>query len=337
MVDLETFIIMIYVFVAEWYEREIAPTKKKRGRPSACSDAEILTLALLSEWRAGVPWQSERACLRYLHRHYAAWFPTMPQRSAFNQRKRYLFGVLVALQADLSQSLCCEGVLYEAVDSLPLPAASLAQCNREKGHWLFESAIGKASINWFFGDRLLMSVSPQGCISGWLLGAANINDRWLLEAFLSTRAGCAQLQQPPRNTHQAYNQISLPPRYFIGAFTAVGQALARVYLADGNFNGQRWIKQWQHSYQAQVISPPHKGEKVFPWSKQWASWLRRQRQIIETVFALLQQVFRIKQLGAHSRWGQYTRIAAKTAAFNLGLLFNQRLERPLLALETLLC
>lgn len=337
MVDLETFMIMIYVFVSEWYERRIAPIKPKRGRPSPCSDAEILTVALLSEWRASVPWQSERACLRYLHRHYAAWFPDLPQRSAFNDRKRYLFGLMVALQADLAQELSSDGAAYEVVDSLPIPAASLAEYTRGKGHWLFDSSIAKGAMGWFFGDRLLLSASNQGVISGWLLAAANINDRWLLEAFLSSRAGCPQLQEPPRSSsHQAFKQ-SPPPRNFIGAFCAVGQALGNSYLADGNFNGQRWIKQWHFNYQAQVITAPQYRENMPSWSAQWASWLKRHRQIIETVFAVLQQVFRIKALGAHSRWGQYTRLAAKTAAFNLGLLFNKRLERPLLALETLLC
>jgi hypothetical protein len=49
MLDLDTFIVVIYVFVVEWYEREIALMSQKRGRPSACSDTENLTIALLSE------------------------------------------------------------------------------------------------------------------------------------------------------------------------------------------------------------------------------------------------------------------------------------------------
>jgi hypothetical protein len=337
MLDLDTFIIMIYVFVEDWYEGKLASIKAKRGRPSACSDAEILTVALLSEWRAAVPWQSERGCLRYFYQHYNAWFPALPQRSAFNQRKRHLFGVFVSLQADLAQELSATGVSYEVVDSLPLPAASLAGYTRGKGHWLFDSSIGKGAMGWFFGDRLLASVSPQGAISGWLLGSANINDRWLLQAFLSQRAGRPQLKEPPRRSRQRSDKQSPVPRHFIGAFTAVGQSLGSYYLADGNFNGQRWIQQWQGDYQAQVISPPQYLEALRPWSPQWARWLRSHRQIIETVFALLQRVFHIKQLQAHSRWGQYTRIAAKTAAFNLGMLFNKWLERPLLALETFLC
>jgi hypothetical protein len=74
-----------------------------------------------------------------------------------------------------------------------------------------------------------------------------------------------------------------------------------------------------------------------PWTPAWKHWLAHHRQIIETVFAALDTVFGIKALNAHSRWGQYTRIAAKTAAYNIGLFINRRLGRPQEALATLLC
>ena len=74
-----------------------------------------------------------------------------------------------------------------------------------------------------------------------------------------------------------------------------------------------------------------------PWADPNKRWLSSRRQIVETVFARLDAVFGIKHLAAHSAWGQYTRVAAKLAAYNLGLWFNQLLGRPLGALETLLC
>jgi hypothetical protein len=64
MLDLDTFMMMIYDKIADWYREAIAPVKPKRGRPPDFSDAEALTVAVLSEWRAGVPWQSERGCVR---------------------------------------------------------------------------------------------------------------------------------------------------------------------------------------------------------------------------------------------------------------------------------
>jgi hypothetical protein len=60
------------------------------------------------------------------------------------------------------------------------------------------------------GDRLLMSVSASGVITGWLIGSANINDRWLMELFLSTRQGCPQLVQPPRPSKHAHSRNTPP-------------------------------------------------------------------------------------------------------------------------------
>jgi|SRR5688572_2522166 hypothetical protein len=333
MLDLDTFLLMIYVEIDDWYQQVIAPVKPKRGKPPQFQDSEALTVAVLSEWRAGVPWQSERGCLRYLHQYYGDWFPHLPHISAFNERKRHLFGVLVQLQQQLARRWTS---LYESADSLVLPAGSLGQRQREKGHWLWESDIGKAPHGYFWGDRWLASVTQVGAISGWLVGTASLNDRWLMEAFVSTRAGQPQLVEPPRRTKDARSQHTPPPTGFIGGFAAVGQLLGEAYLADGNFNGRRWLTHWQECYGATVIARPRYNEKV-RWSKALVRWLRQRRQIVETAFAVLERVFAIKHLQAHSRWGQYTRLAAKAAAYNLGMWLNECLQRPRLALETLLC
>ena len=91
-------------------------------------------------------------------------------------------------------------------------------------------------------------------------------------------------------------------------------------------------------YQALVLTvPPNNAVDELPWTADWKHWLAHHRQIIETVFAGLDDVFDIKRLNAHSRWGQYTRLAAKTAAYNIGLFINRLLGRPAKALATLLC
>lgn len=334
--DLETFFTTVYVLVDDWYKNEIAGLKPKVGAPGRMSDSEVLTVALVGQWRVGVPWQTERGLVRYIHAHGLGMFPRMLQYSAFNQRVRHLFGVLVSLQQAVATWLGHAQELYECVDSLPLPAASLGQYRRERGHWLFTARIGRGPSGWFWGDRWLVSVTPNGILTGWLVGAADINDRWLMEAFVSCRAGEPQLVQPPRRTKDAKSQSTPPPVGFIGGWRACGQRLARPYLADGNFNGQRWQDHWRVTYQAEVMTPPPSNAPR-RWSRAWKSWLRSHRQPIETAFAQLDQVFGVKQLQAHSRWGQLTRLAAKSAAYNLGLFINRMLGRPFRTLATLVC
>ena len=206
------------------------------------------------------------------------------------------------------------------------------------GHWLCKrmNGHGGTSSHFFYGDHLLACVTPSYTVEGWLVGNGNVQDRWLMEAFVSCRAGIAQLVQPPRRSKDAKSQYTPPPVGFIGGLRACGSSLDRPYLADGNFNGRRWRDHWWSTYQAQVVTAPPYNEP-HRWSRGWRSWLRRHRQPIETAFAHLDIVFQVKRLQAHSRWGQFTRLAAKGAAYNIGLFINQLLNRPLGALGTLIC
>ena len=336
--DLETFLTTLYVYVDDWYKEDVRPhLVKHAGAEAQLSDSEVLTIALAGQWRVGVPWGSERGLVRWMQSHGRGMFPKMIGRSAFNARVRWLWGAFIYVQQALARRLESAADVYESVDCLGLPAHSNAQHMRENGHWLWEStmAIGGTNGRFYMGDTLLMSVLPQGAITGWLIGSGNVDDRWLLEAFLSARSGQPQLVGPAPSTHAAYAERAKPPLAHVGAFQAVGQVRAATYLVDGGFSSQRWLQHWCDAYQALVIAPPP-SNAARAWSAHSRRWLSAHRQIVETVFAALTDVFGFKRLQAHSRWGQYTRLAAKCAAFNIGLFFNRLLGRPLFALATLI-
>lgn len=338
--DLEAFLTLLYVLVDDWYKGYVAGHKRHgAGAKPRMSDSEVLTVAIAGQWRAGVPWQSERGLVRYMQAHGKGMFPTMLQPSGFNQRVRYLWGAFILLQQAVADLLDEPTALYECVDSLPLPAFSPGQAQRDKGHWLWQSSLGHgAHGEWFWGDHLLACVSRSQTVTGWLLGTAAINDRWLLEAFLSARAGQPCLQAPGRRPKAAKADDRLPPVGFIGAFQAVGKSRTGLYLADKGFNGWRWANHWRTHYHAAVITvPPDNAKAEPPWSAAQKVSLASHRQIVETVFARLDQVFAIKRLQAHSRWGQYTRLAARMAAYNIGLFLNRLLGRPPGTLATLIC
>lgn len=335
--DLETFFTLLYVIVDDWHQAQPATLPAKGGRPARLSDSEVLTLAVASQWRGGVAWQSERSFVRYMQREGKGMFPHMLQRSAFNRRVRYLYGLLVELQQALSERLDSLTALFECVDSLELPAFSTGHARRQKTHWLWESSLGRgAHGQWMWGDFLLMSVNAVGVITGWLIGTATINDHWLLEAFLSARQGSPRLVEPARQRKAGWSRATPPPKGYIGGFKAVGRARQRPYLADKGFGGGRWRDHWRSQYQADVITVPQDHAKSqTPWSPRWKVWLAHHRQRIETTFAILVEVFAIKRLEAHSRWGQLTRIAAKVVGYLFGILVNRQLGRPDLSHKTL--
>ena len=82
-----------------------------------------------------------------------------------------------------------------------------------------------------------------------------------------------------------------------------------------------------------IAAPP--ANTADAWSRTDKKWLSRHRQIVETVFARLCEVFGLKHLNAHTDWGKVTRLAARMAAYNIGILFNRWFGRPDGALATL--
>ena len=222
------------------------------------------------------------------------------------------------------------------VDCTELPHCSLAQASSHKAHRL-SGKLGRGGNNggWFYGEQLLLSASATGVIQGWLVGLASIDDRWMMEAFLSSRQEAMQIIGPALPKKKRYQIQKLPAMESFSPALSVGQASTRPYLADKGFNGERWISHWREFYEALVITAPPANVKT-DFSLADEKWLSSHRQIIETVFARLTEVFGLKRLNAHSDWGKITRLAAKTAAYNLGIFFNRLLKRPDGALATLI-
>jgi hypothetical protein len=339
--DMDTFLTTLYVLVDDWYKEQVGPEQRpKAGAQVTMCDSEVLTVALAGQWRVGVPWQSERGVVRYMQAHGRGWFPTMLERSAFNQRVRNLCGLFIRLQQAVEGWLQSCDQVYQVLDSVPLIAYSLSHAVRTRQHWLGESTLGHGGNHggWFYGDHLLLSVQRNGAVSGWVVGAAHINDRWLVEAFLSARAGQAHLQGPPTHAYPTRCQQPPLPVGHVGGWMGVGAWTAQAYLADRGMNGKRWRAHWRQAYGALVVAiPPSNDPEHLGWSRPDKRWHAHHRQVVDTAFAFLDTVFNLEHLQAHSRWGQYTRIAAKTAAYNLGLFINRLLGRPLGALATLIC
>jgi hypothetical protein len=58
--------------------------------------------------------------------------------------------------------------------------------------------------------------------------------------------------------------------------------------------------------------------------------------VVETTLAHLRESFGLKYPGAHTGWGLLIRVAAKVAAYNLGIMLNRSLGCPDFAFATLI-
>jgi hypothetical protein len=326
--DLETFLTTLYVMVDDLYQAHVQPQlPTSGGPPPQLADSEVLCLALASQWRGGVPWQSERGCLRYLYKHGRALFPGLISQSAFNRRVRRLWGAFLIIGAATANQLTGPEE-YEILDGVPVPVARGARSFHPG--WLAEVArCGKGGNDrYFYGVRLLLSVSAAGVVGDWLLAAGNVQERWLAELLLSTRAGCPQLLGPADPT-TGEPQLQ-PPEEWLGPRQSCGKATGKPLVADQGFAGAAWEQHWANTYGAAVVTKPRHA------TLEQERWFASIRQRVETVFAHLCGSFGLKYPGAHTKWGLITRVAAKLAAYNLGIWINRTLGRPDFSFATLI-
>ena len=330
--DLDTFLITVYCQVDDLYQSQFAAAKPRRPGPALqVSDPEILLLMLLAQWH---PRRSERAFLAYVSRHWRSYFPRQLSQSAFNRRARDLWGVLCALGPALSAAWPPLGPdAYQALDGVSVPL--MRRC-RGVQHRCFanEAGLGRGGSDkeWYYGVKLVASLSPQRGITGFVLGPAQTEERWLAEALLRWRVApqasaptASELAASLGPTHQRGGQRSGPSGPLLGALASGGPS-ALPLLGDLGYDGRAWQAHWRASYGAPVLT------KAAYASRSGRAWFSGLRQCVETSFSCLSDQLGLKFPRARTAWGLLTRVAAKVAAFNLALWINHQFDRPTFSL-----
>jgi hypothetical protein len=85
--DLDSFLVSLYVLVDDWWKLDRASRPPKPGRPALLSDPEVITLAILAQWPR---FRSERDFWRYASWHLRPYFPALCSQSQLNRRIRAL-------------------------------------------------------------------------------------------------------------------------------------------------------------------------------------------------------------------------------------------------------
>lgn len=341
-IDVDTFLTTVYCVVDELYQARYAPHKPLRpGAAPRMSDSEVLTVVILAQWQQD---RSERAFLRYARAHWRGYFPRLLSQSAFNRRARDLLGVLCRLGPQvgaLVAALLAAPPTYAVLDTVPVPL--MRRCRGER-HRCFadEAAVGRGGSDraWYYGLSLLTVVRADGALSGFVLGPATTEERWLADALLRWRQDPAA--PPPTAedlapvlgpTHKA-GGTRRGPTGPLGPRGAVGAPSALPYLADLGFAGATWQAHWRAAYGAAVLTKADYAAALEAERAPAEQWLSRLRQVIETANAVLADLLGLKFPRARTYWGLLTRVAAKIAAFNILLYLNHRHDRPTFAYAT---
>jgi DDE family transposase len=263
MVDLDTFLVILYVMVDDFCKTHLPPDRHP-GPAAALSRSEVITVALLSQW---APFGSERGFYRSAHRHLRAAFPHLPDRSHLNRLLRAQHDAIVAFGHHLADVLGARAAAYEALDGSAVPVRNVKR--RGRGWLAGDVDIGWSNrLGWYAGFHLLLAVSPAGVVTGYGVAPASTKEQPLAETFFAVRH-------------------TPDPRC-----PSIGQPSGEPYVADNGFTGAARRRHWLADYGARVICPPQRRHPQ-PWPPALRRWLAHLRQIVETVFDKLHHTFRL--------------------------------------------
>src|SRR5215211_4116320 len=93
--DLDSFLVLLYVLVDDWWKLHHSSESPKIGRPALLSDPEVITLVILAQWPR---FRSERDFWRFASAHLRPYFPNLCTQSQFNRRVRAVEPELRAVQ-----------------------------------------------------------------------------------------------------------------------------------------------------------------------------------------------------------------------------------------------
>ncbi len=284
MLPTEDLFVYVYVLIHDLLTAGAIAIPARPGPEPACSDAELLTIAIV---RHLLGRRSEAGFLAEVARDWGHLFPRLPHQSEANRRIRWLWGAFEQLRAMLAARLPDDDC--QQIDTSALPVKHTSRVRGPDG-WTgpgndLAARFGRdaAHAEWFYGFRLAIKADlGSRIVRAWSIVPAAVNEREVAVDLLE--AGPA-----PRDL-----------------------------LCDKGFNGKAFAAQLAAEGTA-VLVPPAKDQRgSMPpvLQKIIAEWRNR----IEATFGEITDRMELARHGAHTFWGLLTRTAATIAAHALVLV-----------------
>lgn len=280
MLPTEDLLVHTYVLIDDALITGALRIPARPGPAPACSDAEILTIAIV---RHLLHRRSEAAFRIELLDDHPGLFPHLPGQSQLNRRTRWLWGAFEQLRAVLAAALVTDDAAQ--VDTSALPVKHPSRVRGPDG-WVGPGGLcarfGRdgAHAEWFYGFRLaVLTDLGSRLVRAWSIVPAAVNERQVAADLLSA--------EPVR----------------------------RYLLCDKGFAGRGFVADLA-AVGTVVITPPLKTARLVmpaPLRKVIAQWRNR----VETTFGEITEVMDLARHGAHTFWGLLTRTAATIAAHTL--------------------
>jgi hypothetical protein len=257
---------------------------KRHGRAPKFTDAEVITLSLVSE-SLGI--DSENHFFMKLKSEYKYDFPNLIERSRFNRRRRRLQKVIDMFRAYLAKRI----TPYEntfILDSMPIEVCKVARGKRARiclddTHTAPEFGFCASQNQYFYGYKIHGICSLSGVFMSYDLTKANISDVHYLQDVRDEYHDC-------------------------------------LILADkGYLSNEYQLNLFQHS-RIRLNTPMRSNQHGY---KKQPFLFRKTRKRIETMFSQLCDQFMIRRNYAKTFDGLSTRIISKISAFTLLQYINK--------------
>jgi IS5 family transposase len=291
MLPTEDLFVYLYALIDDAIMAGAIAIPPRPGPAPACSDAELLTIAVA---RHLLGRRSEAGFLAEVTRDWGHLFPVLPHQSEANRRIRWLRGAFEHLRAMLAGRLPEDDC--QQIDTSAIPVKHTSRVRGPDG-WTgpdgLHARFGRdaAHAEWFYGFRLAIRTDlGSRIVRTWSIVPAAVNEREVAEDLLE--AG-----PPPRDL-----------------------------LADKGFNGTAFAAR-QAARGTAVLVPPGKNQRAtMPavLQKIIAEWRNR----IETTFKEITDQMELARHGAHTFWGFLTRTAATIAAHTFMRVCLADIDQP---------
>lgn len=286
--DFDDFCLYMYVIVDDIWKK-IGHLFRRPGPEPACSDSELLTMALVGECRG---WDLETEMLSYWQEHRDL-FPIIPSQSRFNRRRRNLHQAFNLIRKVVLQKMPLSDDGHCVIDSMPVPVVKFYLVPSSTGDWsAYGARFGKvpSKKQTIFGYKLHLLMTLNGLILDFELAPANVTD---LEAGLDILTDHSDL-------------------------TVLGD---KAYISDPIAEA---LLQF---HQIRLLTLPRKNQKQ-QLSSAAQQLFNQVRQIIETVNGQLSEQFNLEENHAHTFLGLCTRLYTKLTAHTLCIYINRLLGKP---------
>jgi hypothetical protein len=283
MLPLAELFVHVYVLIDDAIQDQVIPIPTRPGPRPACSDAEVLTLALVRHLLGRT---SEAGWLAEVRRDWAHLFPTLPAQSELNRRVRWLWGAFEHLRMALLANLPPDP--WQQVDTSALPVKHPSRVRGPDG-WVgpagLHAGFGRdpAHAEWFYGFRLAVRTDlASRLVRAWGIVPAAVDERAVADGLLVDAA-------PPAGL-----------------------------LCDRGFIGRAWAAvQGQRGTQVVVAHSQAERRRLPACTRRPVAALRNR---VETTLGEVTEHLGLARHHAHTFWGLLTRTAATILAHTINLL-----------------